>query len=44
MLIEAGQVFIIDMTQTDGTVTRLYYRSDGNTWEGMDVTENFIVE
>lgn len=43
MLIEKGEVFVIDYTKTDGSVERKYYRSDGNEWEGMPSTEEFIV-
>lgn len=43
MLVEAGQVFIIDYTKTDGSVTRQYYRSDGYEWEGRPSTEEFSV-
>lgn len=42
--IEAGQVFVIDYTRKDGTVTRFYYRSDGEVWNGMDCTTEFIPE
>lgn len=41
MLIEIGQVFVIDVTKTDGTVMRLYYRSDGNLYEGSPSTDGF---
>lgn len=44
MAIETGQVFVIDYTKTDGSVTRTYYRSDGNEWEGQPTTENFTLE
>ena len=44
MLIEAGQVFVIDYAKTDGSVTRMYYRSDGNIWEGLPTTEEFKAE
>jgi len=43
MLIEEGQVFVIDMYKTDGTVERMYFRSDGCVWNGMLTTEEFIV-
>lgn len=43
MLVEVGQVFLIDYTKTDGTVTRLYYRSDGDEWEGRPSTVGFSV-
>jgi len=39
MMIEIGQVFIIDYTKTDGTIVRKFYRADGNEWKGMAVTE-----
>ena len=41
--IETGQVFVIDYTKTDGSVTRMYYRSDGNEWNGSPATEEFLV-
>lgn len=44
MLIENGQVFVIDYTMTDGSVNRLYYRSDGVTWNGELATVGMIVE
>ncbi|BAL01739.1 hypothetical protein OBV_45400 [Oscillibacter valericigenes Sjm18-20] len=43
MLVETGQVFMIDYTQTDGSVTRHYYRSDGYVWSGKPSTEEFSV-
>ena len=42
--IEAGQVFAIDYTRKDGTSERKYYRSDGEVWNGMDCTTEFIPE
>jgi hypothetical protein len=44
MLIETGQVFVIDLTKTDGSVIRQYYLSDGYIWENMPSTQGFIVE
>jgi hypothetical protein len=44
MNIETGQVFVIDYTLTDGTVKRMYYRSDGNVWNGRPATEEFTVD
>lgn len=41
MSIEIGQVFVTDYTHTDGSITRLYHRADGNDWEGMPITEGF---
>lgn len=43
-LVENGQVFVVDYTMTDGSVTRQYYRSDGNRWDGRPTTEEFVVE
>ncbi len=44
MMIATGQVFVIDYTKTDGSVIRMYYRSDGVVWNDMPSTEEFIVE
>lgn len=44
MLIEIEQVFVIDYTKTDGSITRMYYRSDGNEWDGSLTTEGFKIE
>lgn len=44
MLIEEEQVFVIDYTKTDGTVTRKYYRSDGRVWQEKPSTEEFTVQ
>lgn len=43
MLIENGQVFILEIGKTDGSVMRAYYRSDGNEWQGRMTTEEFQV-
>lgn len=44
MLAETGQVFAIDCTQTDGSVTRLYYRTDGYVWNGSPSAEEFSAD
>lgn len=44
MLIETGQVFVIDYTMKDGSVVRRFYRSDGYVWEGSPSTEAFTAE
>lgn len=44
MLIETGQVFVIDYTKKDGTVIRKYYRSDGYIWNGLPSTEEFVIK
>ncbi len=44
MLVEKGQVFVIDYTKTDGTVVRKYYRSDGYVWKGKPWTEEFVLD
>lgn len=41
MRVEEGQIFVIDYTKADDSVLRQYYRSDGNTWEGLPTTEEF---
>lgn len=43
MQIGERQVFVIDYTKTDGAVIREYHRSDGNTWQGSPVTQEFTV-
>jgi hypothetical protein len=44
MLIEKGQVFVIDYAKKDGSVIRKYYRFDGYVWNGMPSTEEFTAE
>lgn len=44
MLIETGQVFVIDLTKTDGTVERVYYLSSGRIWNNMPSTEEFKIK
>ena len=44
MLIETGQVFVIDYTKTDGSVERVYYRSDGYIRKGLPSTEEFTMK
>lgn len=44
MLIEVGQVFVVDITYTDGSTIRCYYRSDGNTWRDQPTTEGFTID
>lgn len=45
MPIATGQVFVIDYIKTDGSVERMYYRSDeGYVWEGTPSTEEFTAE
>jgi hypothetical protein len=44
MLAETGQVFVIDYTQTDGFVTRQYYRTDGYVWNESPSAEEFSVD
>ncbi len=43
MEIETGQIFVIEYTKADGSVIREYHRSDGNTWQGYPVTEEFLI-
>lgn len=44
MQVKTGQVFVIDYTKTDGSIQRIYYRSDGNTSNDAAITEVFTVE
>lgn len=44
MLIEDSQVFIIDYTTTNGERIRMYYRTDGNTYEGALCANEFLLE
>ena len=44
MLLETGQVFVTDLAKTDGSVVRMYYRSDGYVWNGMPSTEEFTAK
>lgn len=42
--VETGQVFVIDYRRSDGSAVRMYYRSDGNTWQGLPATEEFSAD
>lgn len=44
MLVEEHQVFVIDYTNADGSVRRTYFRSDGNEWNGLPTTEEFLID
>jgi len=44
MKIELNQVFIVDVTFRNGTVSRLFYRSEGGYWRSTPITTGFIVE
>lgn len=44
MEIEMGQIFVIDYMMADGSTVREYHRSDGNTWQGLPVTEEFSID
>ncbi|MBI9013073.1 MAG: hypothetical protein JEZ08_12645 [Clostridiales bacterium] len=35
MPIEVGQVFVVEYTKTDDSSSRIYYRSDGYSWNGL---------
>lgn len=43
MPVEEGQVFVIDYTKRDGSVKRMYYRSDGHLWQGLPSTQEFLI-
>ncbi|WP_375103214.1 hypothetical protein ACDZ28_26435 [Paenibacillus sp. RS8] len=42
--IEAGQVFVISCTRTDGSVQRDYYLSSGQVVEGVNSTQQFTAD
>jgi len=42
MPVEIGQVFVIDITRDDGSVTRAFYRSSGYYFQGRPTTQEFI--
>ena len=44
MLIEKGQVFAVDYTKKDGSVVRMYYRSDGRIWNKLPSTEEIKIK
>lgn len=44
MLIEDGQVFVIDYTLVDGTVLRQLHRTDGLEWQGQLASEEFTLD
>ena len=44
MTMSIGQVYMIDVYSTDGSSERSYYRSDGNTWNDRETTEEFLLE
>lgn len=44
MKIREGQVFVIDYTKKDGSIQRMYYRSDGDRWQGRPTTVQIVVE
>ena len=44
MLIEVGQVFILEVKWTDGSTTRFFNRSDGNYYQGIPITNDFSVD
>jgi hypothetical protein len=44
MVLVQGQVFVIDYTKTDGSIVRMYFRSDGKSWNGRPSTDQFTVK
>lgn len=44
MLIEVGNIYLVEYETTNGEIIKLYYRADGNTWQGMPATEGIEVE
>lgn len=43
MKVSEGEVYIIDYTKKDGSVERKYYLAEGNEWNGLKTTEEFIL-
>lgn len=43
MLLELGQVFLIEYEKKDGSRERLIYISDGKIWEGQPSTERIVL-
>jgi hypothetical protein len=44
MLVEVGQVFVLDYGRTDGSVARTYYISDGKIWQNLPSTVEVKLE
>jgi hypothetical protein len=44
MDIELNQVFIVDVTLTDGSILRMFYRSDGDFFQDRPTTTGFIID
>lgn len=44
MPIETGQVFMLELEKADGSILRVYYRSDEKVWNTMPLTEEFTIE
>ena len=44
MAVEMNQVFIVDITFADGSMSRHFYRSSGNYWQGIPITTGFDVD
>lgn len=44
MQIEVGNVYLVEFETAGGEIIKLYYRADGNTWQGMPTTEGIEVE
>lgn len=44
MLIEEGQVYLVQYTLTDGSVKKEIHRADGNIWENMEITEEIDIK
>lgn len=41
--VQTKDVFMIEFCLADGSLERQFYRSDGNTWNDMPVTEQFLL-
>lgn len=44
MELTTGQVLVVEYAQKDGSLLRLYYRTDGTSWQDMPVSVGFTPE
>ena len=44
MKIEVGQIYLVQYTLADGSAQKEIHRADGNMWQGLEITEEIVVE
>ena len=44
MLVEPGNVYLVEYETTAGETIQRCYRADGNTWQGLPATEGIVIE